>query len=350
MDAFFASVEQLDNPSLRGKPVIVGGKPESRGVVAACSYEARRFGVHSAMPCARAVKACPQAVFVSPRFARYKEISRQVMAIFHSYTDLVEPLSLDEAFLDVTANHVHEPSASRLAQRIRRQITAATGLTASAGVSCNKFLAKVASDMNKPDGITVILPSDVLSFLTTLPIGKFYGVGKATQRRMERLGVKTGGDLRRFTLEELSFHFGKSGEYFYNICRGNDPRPVTSSRVRKSIGSETTLAEDILDLKLIEDILKKLAATVAAGLERRDFAGYTLTLKVRYNDFLTVTRSATLNTPLFTALDIESYLPRLLEDTDAGWRKVRLLGITVSNLIPRSGIPYQLRLPFKVGC
>ncbi len=348
MDAFFASVEQRDNPGLRGKPVIVGGRPDSRGVVAACSYEARRFGIHSAMPCARAARLCPQAVFTAPRFARYKEISSQVMAIFHDYTDLVEPLSLDEAFLDLTDNHYHEPSAWRLAQRIRRQIFAATGLTASAGVSCNKFLAKVASDMNKPDGITVILPAEALSFLATLPIRRFYGVGRATEEKMERIGVRTGGDLRHFSKEELTFHFGKAGEYFYNICRGIDPRPVKSRRVRKSIGSETTLAEDILEMALIHDILRQLAGSVAASLEKHTIGGYTLTLKVRYQDFQTITRSMTFKTPLFTAADILTCLPRLLDDTDAGRRKVRLLGVTVSSLITGTGTPYQLRLPFQL--
>ena len=349
MDAFFASVEQRDNPGLRGRPVIVGGRPDSRGVVAACSYEARRFGVHSAMPSARAARLCPKAVFISPRIARYKEISNQFMTIFHDYTDLVEPLSLDEAFLDLTDNLVHEASASRLAQRIRQRIFEATGLTASAGVSCNKFLAKVASNLNKPDGIAIIRPSEALSFLATLPIGRFYGVGKATEARMERIGVKMGGDLRRFSREELTFHFGKSGDYFYNICRGLDPRPVRSNRVRKSVGSETTMAEDILDLERIHHILRQLAGSVATSLEKHNFGGYTLTLKVRYQDFLTVTRSATFKTPLFTAADILSCLPRLIHDTQAGRRKVRLLGVTVSSLITRSGTPYQLRLPFQLG-
>jgi len=346
MDAFFASVEQRDNPDLQGKPVIVGGRPDSRGVVAACSYEARRFGIHSAMPSARAARLCPHAVFTPPRISRYKEISNQVMAIFHDYTDLVEPLSLDEAFLDLTDNHFLEPLASLLAQRIRKQIFDITGLTASAGVSCNKFLAKVASAMNKPNGITIIRPSEAISFLATLPIGKFYGVGKATEDKMLKIGVKKGEDLLRFSREELTSHFGKSGEYFYSICRGIDPRPVVSSRVRKSIGSETTMAEDILDVELIDDILRQLAVSVAASLDKHNFGGYTLTLKVRYQDFLTITRSATFKTPLFTTADILSFLPRLLHDTEAGRRKVRLLGVTVSGLIARSGTPYQLRLPF----
>ena len=271
------------------------------------------------------------------------------MAIFLDYTDLVEPLSLDEAFLDLTENRAHEASASRLAQRIRRRIFESTGLTASAGVSCNKFLAKVASNLNKPDGIAIIRPSEALPFLTTLPIGRFYGVGKATEARMERIGVKMGGDLRRFSKEELTFHFGKSGDYFYDICRGLDPRPVKSNRVRKSVGSETTMAEDILDLERIHDILRQLAGSVAASLEKHNFGGYTLTLKVRYQDFLTITRSATFKTPLFTTADILSCLPRLLHDTQAGRRKVRLLGVTVSGLITRSGTPYQLRLPFQVN-
>jgi DNA polymerase IV len=349
MDAFFASVEQRDNSCLQGKPVIVGGRPDSRGVVAACSYEARKFGIHSAMPCARAARLCPRAVFTPPRMGRYKEISNQVMAIFHDYTDLVEPLSLDEAFLDLTDNHFHEPSASLLAQRIRKQIFTITGLTASAGVSCNKFLAKIASDINKPNGITVIRPSDASSFLAALPIGKFHGVGKATEGKMERIGVKTGKDLLHFSREELTFHFGKLGEYYYNICRGIDPRPVNCNRVRKSIGRETTMAEDILDLESIYNILRKIAESVAANLEKNNFGGYTLTLKVRYHNFLTTTRSVTLKTPLLTAADILSCLPRLLHDTDAGQRKVRLLGVTVSSLITRSGTPYQLRLPFQLG-
>ena len=317
MDAFFASVEQRDNPDLRGKPVIVGGRPDSSGVVAACSYEARRFGIHSAMPSCRAAKLCPRAVFTPPRISRYKEISNRVMAIFHEYTDLVEPLSLDEAFLDLTENHFQEPLASILAQRIRKQIFDTTSLTASAGVSCNKFLAKVASTMNKPDGITIIRPSEALSFLATLPIGRFYGVGKATEANMEKIGVKKGEDLLRFSHKELTFHFGKSGEYFYNICRGIDPRPVISSRVRKSIGSEITMTEDILDLGLIYGILRQLAGSVAASLEKHNFGGYTLSLKVRYQDFLTITRSTTFKTPLFTTADILSFLPRLLQDT--GW-------------------------------
>ncbi|WP_267313729.1 DNA polymerase IV [Desulfosediminicola flagellatus] len=346
MDAFFASVEQLDNAELRGKPVIVGGRPGGRGVVAACSYEARKFGIRSAMPCSKAYRLCPSAIFTKPRMARYKEISMQIMAIFHKYTDHVEQLSVDEAFLDITINRYNEPSASILAERIRKDIYSSTGLTASAGVSCNKFLAKVASDINKPNGIAIIPPADVLEFLARLPIGKFYGVGKATEKKMERIGVTTGADLRRFTREELIFHFGKSGGYYYDICRGDDPRPVKASRTRKSIGSETTFAEDIRDMQQIMAVLGELSESVAGSLLKRNVGGYTLTLKVRYHDFVTVTRSATVVSPLFTHEDIMFCLPRLLNNTEAGNNKIRLLGVAVSGLFTRNSIPVQLRLPF----
>lgn len=346
MDAFFASVEQLDNKELRGKPVIVGGTPQGRGVVAACSYEARKYGVHSAMPAARAIRLCPHAVFTRPRMARYREISAMVMAIFREYTDLIEPLSVDEAFLDLTVNKAEEPSASILAQTIRKQIHRRLGLTASAGVSCNKFLAKVATDFNKPDGITVIPPTKVLEFLEQLPIGKFYGVGAATARRMERIGVRNGGDLRRFSRDELTFHFGKSGNFFYDICRGIDPRVVQATRTRKSVGSEVTLPEDILDMEVIADILTDQADAVATTLAAKQFGGYTLTLKVRYDDFSTITRSVTLKSPLFTREELVLALPRLLQGTEAGRRPIRLLGLTVSSLFARESTPIQLRLPF----
>ena len=346
MDAFFASVEQLDNHSLKGRPVIVGGRPQGRGVVAACSYEARKFGVHSAMPSYRASKLCPDAVFIRPRMARYKEISSIIMKVFHQFTNLVEPLSVDEAFLDLTENHLGEASASRLAERIRRQVHATTGLTASAGVSCNKFLAKIASDINKPNGMTVIPPDRVLDFLATLPIRKFYGVGKATAARMERLGVHTGGDLRRFSRDELIFHFGKSGTFFYDICRGIDTREVKPSRVRRSIGSERTFADDLIDMGEIWQTLTQLADSVAASLLHHDFLGYSLTLKIRYHDFRTITRSTTHKTPIGSSEDILCSLPRLFTSTELGRTRVRLLGITVSNLIVRNSRAYQLRLPF----
>ncbi len=346
MDAFFASVEQQDNPRLQGRPVIVGGPPQSRGVVATCSYEARRYGIHSAMPCARAARLCPQAIFVSPRMGRYKEISSEIMAIFHRYTASVEPLSLDEAFLDLTDNRLKEPSASIIAQKIRKEITQSTGLTASAGVSCNKFLAKMASDVNKPDGITVVPPEQALDFVAQLPITAFYGVGKATAAKMQRLGVTNGADLRRFSKEELNFHFGKSGNFFYHICRGIDHREVKTRRIRKSIGKEKTFAADLIDKKTISKILQQLAATVAAALAAHDALGYTLVLKIRYHDFRTITRSVTTKTPMANSTDILYNLPRLLPNTELGRIPVRLLGLTVANLINRHTTPYQLRLPF----
>ncbi|MDH3349896.1 MAG: DNA polymerase IV, partial [Desulfobulbaceae bacterium] len=245
MDAFFASVEQRENPHLKGLPVIVGGNPHGRGVVSACSYEARTYGIHSAMSCAKARRLCPKAIFIRPHMERYKEVSQTIMAIFHETSSLVEPLSLDEAFLDVTINKKKNPSATLLAQELRSQIFRKTGLTASAGVSCNKFLAKIASDINKPDGITVITPEEVLPFIGKLPVRKFYGVGKVTERKMHALGIKTGGDLRRFQRSELLHYFGKSGIFFHDIVRGIDNRPIIAERSRKSIGSETTLSKDV---------------------------------------------------------------------------------------------------------
>lgn len=348
MDAFFASVEQLDNQALKGKPVIVGGRPQGRGVVAACSYEARAFGVHSAMPCYRAAKLCPAGIFIRPRMDRYKEVSARIMKIFFDFTDIVEPLSVDEAFLDITRNHYEEPSASRLAETIRTRIYSETGLTASAGVSCNKFLAKVASDINKPDGLTVIPPEKVLDFLHELPIRKFYGVGRATAKKMERIGVLTGGDLRRFSKEELRFHFGKTGDYFYDICRGVDDREVKVSRTRKSIGSERTLAEDTTDIETIQTILKDLAESVSSTLQSKSCYGFTITLKIRYHDFKTITRSSTYKTPIYSIDDILFSLPQLAANCEIGVTKIRLLGISVSSLVPLNSQPFQLRLPFHL--
>ena len=346
MDAFFASVEQLDNPELQGEPVIVGGQPDSRGVVAACSYAARRYGIHSAMACARAYKLCPQAIFIRPRMARYKEISQQIMAIFHEYTALVEPLSLDEAFLDLTDCIGPQQSATSLAETIRSRIYTDTGLTASAGVSCNKFLAKIASEQNKPNGLSVIRPDQALAVIAALAIGKFYGVGKVTEEQMLRLGIRTGGDLQRLSRQDLLRHFGKAGDFFYTIARGRDPRPVEASRTRKSIGSETTLGRDSADLAEINHILVQLAESVAAGLRRHDWGGQTITLKVRYHDFTTITRSRTLPRMVMSSADILAQVPLLLQATAAGRKKIRLLGISVANLAQACRQPVQLRLPF----
>lgn len=348
MDAFYAAVEQRDNPRLHGKPVIVGGDPGSRGVVATCSYEARKFGIHSAMSSVRAYQLCPQAVFVRPRFDAYRAVSLQIRELFHEYTDLVEPLSLDEAYLDVTKNRKEIAFGSRVARQILQEITARTGLTASAGVSYNKFLAKVASDVNKPAGLTVVTPEQAETFIAELPIRRFHGVGRVTEKRMLARGIATGADLRRYSLEELQRLFGKSGEYFYHIARGIDHRPVVPNRVRKSIGKETTLDEDCWDKGEMMIILGRLAERVAGLIQARNSGGLTLTLKVKYADFQNVTRSHTQAEPIDQAATMLSLAEGLLGKTDAGKRSVRLLGLTVSNLT--TDIPFeeslQMDLPF----
>jgi len=351
MDAFYASVEQRDNPQLRGRPVIVGGDPGGRGVVATCSYQARRFGIHSAMSCARAYRLCPQAVFVRPRFAAYREVSMQIREIFHRYTDLVEPLSLDEAYLDVSENKPGIKSATWVAQEIRQQIHQTTGLTASAGVSYNKFLAKLASDMQKPDGLTVVTPEQAQQLIDSLPVRRFHGIGRVTEKRMQNLGILTGADLKQRTRQELGRHFGKAGGYYYHIARGIDLRPVTPNRVRKSIGKETTLSEDVADIGQMLTILGDLAERVATLLEAKETSGQTITLKVKYADFQTVTRSFTRDEPISDATEMLQLAEELLEKTAAGQRAVRLLGLTISHLT--TDIPLveslQLELPFAEG-
>ena len=351
MDAFYASVEQRDNKDLKSRPVIVGGDPRSRGVVAACSYEAREFGIHSAMACATAYKRCPQAVFVRPRFDVYRAVSFQIREIFLQYTDLVEPLSLDEAFLDVTENRYQMASATQIAQQIRRQIYHRTdGLTASAGVSFNKFLAKVASDVHKPNGITVITPTQASAFIDRLPIRKFFGVGQKTEERMHRLGIKIGADLKKFSLENLVRHFGKAGSYYYHIAHGRDERPVQPDRIRKSYGKEITLKEDIDDTNQMLTILESLGQKVVAGLQREERQGMTLTLKVKYDDFKIVTRSITLPEPITSMEIIRPQIKKMLANTDAGQRKVRLLGLSISNFLDAQAGDncwVQLPLPFE---
>jgi len=332
MDAFYAAVEQRDNPQLRGKPVIVGGNPGSRGVVATCSYEARRFGIHSAMSSVRAYRLCPQAIFVRPRFEAYRAVSLQLRELFHEYTDMVEPLSLDEAFLDVTDNKKDIKFATRVAREILREISHRTELTASAGVSYNKFLAKVASDVNKPAGLTVVIPEQAEAFIAELPIRRFHGVGRVTEKRMLARGIASGFDLRQRSLEELQRLFGKSGQYFYDISRGIDNRVVVPNRIRKSIGKETTLDEDCSDKGEMMIILGKLAERVAALVQVYKTSGLTLTLKVRYGDFQSVTRSHTQANPVDDAETMLLLAETLLDKTEAGLRPVRLLGLTVSNL------------------
>ncbi len=349
MDAFFASVEQNDNPNYRNKPVIVGGSPGKRGVVAACSYEARKYGIHSAMSSKRAARLCPHAIFVKSRMHRYKEVSALIMKIFRSYSDTIEQLSVDEAFLDITDSlkkSSHTTYASCLAREIRKDILKTTGLTASAGISYNKFLAKVASDINKPNGQFTILPEDAPAFLDNLPIRKFYGVGKVTEKKMLELGIQTGKELRQWDRDSLVFHFGKAGIFLYNICRGIDERPVEPSRVRKSIGSEITLPEDTMDMTKIKNILTDITERIAAVLNNKKTGGFTLTLKIRYSDFSTISRSYTSSFPLYTTEDILHHLPRLLQATQAGNKKIRLLGLTISKLTGKKRVARQLPLPF----
>ena len=351
MDAFYASVEQRDKPELRGKPVIVGGDPNYRGVVAACSYEARKFGIHSAMASSTAFRLCPDAIFVRPRFDVYSAVSSEIREVFQEYTDLVEPLSLDEAFLDVTQNFKKMASATLIAREIKKKIFNRTGrLTASAGVSFNKFLAKVASDINKPDGITVITPAMADSFIDRLPIRKFFGVGKVTEEKMIGLGINTGADLKKLKKEKLIQIFGKSGGYFYNIAHGMDDRPVEPNRIRKSIGMETTLLEDIDDREQMLEVLENIALKLENLLIRHEAKGKTITLKIKYFDFKSITRSVTIDEPADTAPVIMKYMTPLLAKTEAGERKVRLLGISISNFNTQdfgAGKNGQLLLPFK---
>lgn len=332
MDAFYASVEQRDRPELRGKPVVVGGPPNSRGVVSTCSYEARKFGIHSAMPSSQAYRLCPHAVFLKPRFEVYKKVSSQVREIFHEYTDQVEPLSLDEAYLDVTQNKKGLMLATDVAKEILRKIHKKTGLTASAGVSFNKFLAKVASDVNKPIGLMVVTPKMAPLFIDRLPIGKFFGVGKVTEQKMHEMGIQTGADLKSFSKDELIQRFGKFGGYYYNIAHGIDERPVNPHRIRKSVSQERTLGKDTDDHQQMLAKLEDLAHGIEKHLKKNRTAGRTLTLKVKYSDFKQVTRSITLPHSITEAPVIMQYTPSLLDKTDAGKKKVRLLGISLSNL------------------
>ncbi len=331
MDAFYASIEQRDNPSLRGKPVIVGGDPDRRGVVSTCSYEARKYGVHSAMASRTAMRLCPHAVLLYPRFDAYEEASHRFLCICADYTDLIEPLSLDEAFLDVTYNKKYMTSATIIAQEIRKRIFAETGLTASAGVSYNKFLAKTASEINKPNGIAVIKPDDAVKFLETLPIGKFFGVGKVSEKKMIALGIKNGLDLKNTDLEKLTKHFGKTGKFYYDIVRGIDNRPVSPYRERKSYGREITLDEDILDMDQIHSILTNIALELESAFKEKNLKGKTISLKVKYFDFQLSTRSITVSTPVDSSDVIMEEVQKLLKHTEAGRKKIRLLGISLSN-------------------
>jgi DNA polymerase-4 len=344
MDAFYASVEQRDNPELRGKPVAVGGSRE-RGVVAAASYEARRFGVRSAMPSVTARRRCPELIFVKPRFDVYRAASRQIREIFAEYTPLIEPLSLDEAYLDVTDNLKAMSSATEIAEQIRARIRSETGLTASAGVSYNKFLAKMASDERKPDGLFVITPRMGPVFVENLPVGRFHGIGPVTRARMEQLGIRNGGDLKAQTLSFLQQHFGKAGPYYYSLARGIDERPVCADRIRKSVGAETTFQTDLFTLDEARAALRPLIAKVWAYCEESTIRGRTVTLKAKYADFQQVTRSRTGETPVASLAVIEATVDALLEPLFPVSKGIRLLGVTLSSLAHETGGEYQLRLP-----
>ena len=331
MDAFYASVEQRDHPELRGRPVAVGGS-SARGVVAAASYEARVYGVHSAMPSVTAKRRCPELIFVKPRFDVYRTVSAQIRDIFAEHTDLIEPLSLDEAYLDVTENKQGIAVATTVAQLIRDRIKAVTGLTASAGISYCKFLAKLASDLNKPDGQAVITPARGAEFVARLPVNRFHGVGPATAARMERLGIRTGADLRHQSLEFLREHFGKSGGWYYRISRGIDHRPVEPHRERKSIGTEDTFSDDILDLALAKEEVAVLAARVWRSCETKEATGRTVTLKVKYADFQQITRSRTIEPAVRSPEELISIAWSLLEPLFPVEKGIRLLGVTLSSL------------------
>ncbi len=331
MDAFYASVEQRDHPELRGKPVAVGGSAQ-RGVVAAASYEARKFGVRSAMPSVTAKRKCPELIFVRHRFDVYRQVSQQIRAIFADYTPLIEPLSLDEAYLDVTENLKGIESATQIAEEIRARIKAVTQLTASAGVSYNKFLAKLASDQNKPDGLFVITPRMGPAFVEDLPVGRFHGIGPATSAKMNRLGIQTGRDLRTQTLPFLQQHFGKSGTYYYWISRGIDHRQVRPDRIRKSIGAENTFFEDLFTSGEAEIELQPIIAKVWRHCEKSGSRGRTVTLKVKFSDFRIITRSRTLPQPVASEAEIAAIVEELIRPLFPVAKGIRLLGVTLSSL------------------
>ena len=331
MDAFFASVEMRDNPRLRNRPLIIGGAPESRGVVATASYEARRFGVHSAMSARRAQELCPHGIFMRPNMEKYKTESAAILEILRRYTPLVEPVSIDEAYLDVTVNNFGDPSATRIAADIRRAILKERGLTASAGVSFNKFLAKMASERRKPDGLSVITPQGAPKFLETLPIDKFHGIGKVTAAKFMKIGVRTGKELLALDKTILTANFGKVGFFYYNIVRGIDERPVEPVWERKSVGRETTFETDTKDAETLASVLRSLSTMVSARLRRAALAGRTVTLKVRYCDFQTMTRAASFPAPTDVPEQIAAAAEALLAGLSADPRPIRLLGVTVSN-------------------
>ncbi|MGB3852563.1 MAG: DNA polymerase IV [Tunicatimonas sp.] len=345
MDAFYASVEQRDFPEYRGKAIAVGGG-SARGVVAAASYEARRFGVRSAMSSVKARQQCPELIFVKTRFDVYRAVSQQIRAIFSQYTDLVEPLSLDEAYLDVTDNKLGIRSAIRVAMNIREQIWNETQLTASAGVSYNKFLAKVASDINKPNGIKAILPHEAEAFLESLPIEKFHGIGRVTARKMHHLGIGNGATLKQVPLETLVRRFGKAGRYYYHIVRGQDDRSVNPARIRKSVSAERTFHEDLQAHHELLAQVHHVAQLLVERLEKAHARGFTLTLKIKYADFTIITRSVTQKQVIDDATTIVALAQTLLDQVATHQQGVRLLGLGVSNLLTREKAQRGVQLHF----
>ena len=345
MDAFYASVAELDNPELKGKAIAVGGS-EERGVVSAASYEARKFGVKSAMSSFLAKQKCPHLIFVKTDFDRYKELSTKIRAVFYEYTDLVEPLSLDEAYLDVTENKKGNPSANDMAREIRARIYEETGLRASAGISINKFIAKVASDINKPNGQKTIHPEEVLEFLEELPVNKFYGVGKVTASKMYNLGIFKGKDLKKKSLEELVKSFGKSGTHYYNIVRGIHNSAVKPNRIRKSIAAERTFSENLSSEIFMIERLDKIADELEKRMRKTDTKGKTITLKIKYSDFTQQTRSKTKGNFMQTKKEFFPVVKELLYQ-DKLVNSVRLLGLSFGNLNTEEVVPFWVQLQFE---
>ena len=351
MDAFYASVEILDQPDLADKAVIVGGAPDSRAVVAAANYKAREFGIHSAMACSEAKRLCPDAVFVKPRFQRYRQISNHIHFIFRQYSNLIEPISLDEAWLDVTKNFKHKKNASSLAKILKQQVLNETGLVCSVGVSFNKFLAKVASDEDKPDGLFVIHPQRAFDFLMSMELKKIPGVGKVTHKRLQKMGLMYGSDLIHLSKEELISNFGKFGNRLFYFVRGYDDRPVSSERERKSISVEDTFSEDLPFGKELEDKLESVSSELSARMKKKDLKGRTLTLKLKFFDFKQITRTISINRLIDDASDIFTEAQKILyklSQENCGKKPVRLIGVGISNFVleekiaKKSGFSYQL--------
>jgi DNA polymerase-4 len=334
MDMFFAAVELRDRPELADQPVVVGGRPDSRSVATTANYEARKFGIHSGMSCAEARRRCPHCIFIPPDFKKYQHVSEQIRQILSEYTDLVETMSLDEAYLDVTRNKKNEPSATRIAKEIKARIVACTGLTASAGVAANMFVAKIASDARKPDGLCVVRPDQVMAFIRPLSVIRIPGIGRVTDARMRQLGIRTVADLEKKPLEFLEQEFGKFGRYLHDIARGIDEREVTPWRERQSYGAEETFARDVLEKKLLFDFLRECSQRVFTELQEEGKLARTVTLKIKYSDFQTITRRQTSERFLTSAADVFQAATTLLERTEAGRRPVRLAGISLANFDP----------------